>query len=489
MANSYYNPSGVPGTGSPGQSAPVRGEYDNIAAGFAFLPTLGAGVANQIVVVNSGGTALATVVASTIAITSFSAGTTGFTPNSPTTSAIVLDGTLVVGNGGTGVTSLTTNGVLYGGATVGVTAAGGVGQLFVGSAGAPGWLAAGTPGQILVGETSASPSWLAAGSANQVLQSNGATDPSWVGTVQTFSGGTTGLTPSSASINNIVLAGTLNVANGGTGLTTAPTNGQILIGSTGAGYAVAALTAGANITITNGAGTISIVGAGSVSSVGLALPGIFTVSGSPVTGTGTLTAVLATQTANTVFAGPTTGSAATPIFRSTVIGDLPTSGYVLGTSTATTQSVGDSSTKVATTAFVQAAVVGSASATTFLGSNVLLNNSSNFFDGPNTGSIGAAGQTWEITINAAMIDSSGGPGAALEAAIFNGTSYLGAVSINTPASGYVVSISTSIVVTLAAATTFTLRAKDASTTSGTLLTTTGTAVANKSTSITAVRLA
>ena len=43
----------------------------------------------------------------TAAVTSFSAGTTGFTPNSPTTGAIVLAGTLIVSNGGTGATSLT----------------------------------------------------------------------------------------------------------------------------------------------------------------------------------------------------------------------------------------------------------------------------------------------------------------------------------------------------------------------------------------------
>src|SRR6185503_8698338 len=48
-------------------------------------------------------------------------------------------------------------------------------------------------------------------------------------------------------------------------------------------------------------------GAGTVTSVGLSLPAIFSVSGSPVTTTGTLTATLATQTANRVWAGPTTG--------------------------------------------------------------------------------------------------------------------------------------------------------------------------------------
>ena len=41
------------------------------------------------------------------AVNSFSAGSTGLTPNTPTTGAIVLAGTLVVSNGGTGATTLT----------------------------------------------------------------------------------------------------------------------------------------------------------------------------------------------------------------------------------------------------------------------------------------------------------------------------------------------------------------------------------------------
>lgn len=62
---------------------------------------------------------------------------------------------------------------------------------------------------------------------------------------------------------------------------------------------------------------------GSVTSVGLSLPNIFTVTNSPVTSTGTLTGTLATQTANTVWAGPTTGSAAAPAFRALVAADIP----------------------------------------------------------------------------------------------------------------------------------------------------------------------
>lgn len=62
---------------------------------------------------------------------------------------------------------------------------------------------------------------------------------------------------------------------------------------------------------------------GTVTSVGLSLPNIFSVSGSPVTSSGTLTGTLATQNANKVLAGPTTGSDATPTFRTLVAGDIP----------------------------------------------------------------------------------------------------------------------------------------------------------------------
>jgi large repetitive protein len=64
-------------------------------------------------------------------------------------------------------------------------------------------------------------------------------------------------------------------------------------------------------------------GGGSVTSVGLSLPSIFTITVSPITTVGSLTAVLAPQAANLLFAGPTTGVAAAPTFRSLVVGDLP----------------------------------------------------------------------------------------------------------------------------------------------------------------------
>lgn len=67
-----------------------------------------------------------------------------------------------------------------------------------------------------------------------------------------------------------------------------------------------------------GAGT----GNGTVTSVDLSMPNIFSVSNNPVTSSGTLTVTLANQNANTVFAGPSTGSAAAPTFRSLTFADI-----------------------------------------------------------------------------------------------------------------------------------------------------------------------
>lgn len=65
-------------------------------------------------------------------------------------------------------------------------------------------------------------------------------------------------------------------------------------------------------------------GSGTVTSVALSVPAEFSVSGSPVTSAGTLAVSKANQSANLVFAGPSSGGAAAPGFRSLVAGDLPT---------------------------------------------------------------------------------------------------------------------------------------------------------------------
>lgn len=71
----------------------------------------------------------------------------------------------------------------------------------------------------------------------------------------------------------------------------------------------------------------TISGAGTVTSVGLAAPAIFTVGGTPINASGTLTLGLAPEGANLVFAGPTSGSAAAPTFRALSAADIPALNY------------------------------------------------------------------------------------------------------------------------------------------------------------------
>ena len=59
--------------------------------------------------------------ATSINVSSFSAGTTGFTPNTATTGAVTLAGTLATTNGGTGLISFTSGGALYATSTSALT--------------------------------------------------------------------------------------------------------------------------------------------------------------------------------------------------------------------------------------------------------------------------------------------------------------------------------------------------------------------------------
>jgi collagen type VII alpha len=241
--------------------------------------------------INTGATGAVSV--TNTGVLSFSGGTTGLLPNTATTGAITLSGTLVVGNGGTGVTSLTTNGVLYGGTTVGVTAAG-------------------ATGEVLVGTTGSAPSWATLSGA----------------AVTSFQTSLSGLTPATATTGAVTLAGTLGFASGGTGLTSLGTANQILgvnAGATALEYKT--VTAGTAISVVHGAGVITINNTG-VTGFSLndnSTTPIYTVTPTTTT-TGSVAATidLNNQNANLVFAGPASGGAAEPTFRSLTAADLGT---------------------------------------------------------------------------------------------------------------------------------------------------------------------
>ena len=161
----------------------------------------------------------------TSAVTSFSGGSTGLTPAGVTTGAITLGGVLSISNGGTGAS----------------TASGAINAL--------------VPVQ--------------AGQSGKFLTTNGTT-VQWsaavpgTGTVTSVdvSGGTTGLTTSGGPIigaGTITLAGTLNVANGGTGATTAQGATTNLLPSQG-GHAGEVLS-------TDGAGVLSWIPTGGVATL------------------------------------------------------------------------------------------------------------------------------------------------------------------------------------------------------------------------------
>jgi hypothetical protein len=144
-------------------------------------------------------------------------------------------------------------------------------------------------------------------------------------------------------------SGVLPIANGGTNSGTALVNNRVMESIGGAiveaaaitpnqalisdanGLPIASVTTAAELAFVSGVTSsiqtqLNSKGSGTVTSVGLTVPGVIfnsPVSGSPVTTSGTFALALNTQTANTVFAGPASGGAATPTFRSLVTADLP----------------------------------------------------------------------------------------------------------------------------------------------------------------------
>jgi hypothetical protein len=154
-------------------------------------------------------------------------------------------------------------------------------------------------------------------------------------------------------------SGITPIINGGTGLGTLPTNGQLLIGNDGV-YSLNTLGAGAGVSVTNGPGTIVLANTGVLSNIAgtgisvsgatgnvtIANTGVLSVTGiSPVVSSGGANPAIslasgygdtqnpyAAKTANYVLAGPASGAAAVPTFRGLVVADIPALPYAPQTS-------------------------------------------------------------------------------------------------------------------------------------------------------------
>jgi hypothetical protein len=113
-----------------------------------------------------------------------------------------------------------------------------------------------TVGDLILGTGTNTAGRLAIGSNTHVLTSDGTT-ASWQAVpsgVSTFSAGTTGFTPNTATTGTVTLGGTLATTNGGTGLTSFTTNGAVYATST------SALTTGTLPVASGGSGATTLTG-------------------------------------------------------------------------------------------------------------------------------------------------------------------------------------------------------------------------------------
>lgn len=146
-----------------------------------------------------------------------------------TGTAANVTGTVAVGNGGTGATTLT--GYVKGSGTTALTASSTI------------------PNTDITGLGTMSTQ-----AASSVTITGGSINGTAIGAS----------VPSTGAFSSATISSPLGTASGGTGVNTTPANGQVLIGN-GTGYTANTLTAGSGITVTNASGSITIAATGSTS--------------------------------------------------------------------------------------------------------------------------------------------------------------------------------------------------------------------------------
>jgi len=191
------------------------------------------------------------------------------------------------------------------------------------------------------------------------------------------------------------VTGTLAIARGGTGSSTAPTSGQLLIGNASGGFSLATITAGTNVTVTNGNGTITIsatAGGAGVSAVTATAPLASSGGGTPdISLTGIVPIAnggtgASSTSGNFIFAGPN-GTSGAPSFRAMLAADVPT----------LNQNTTGSAGSVVNALTINNSGSGSASGATFNGSSAVT-ISYNSIGAPSATGLGASG-TWAISIS------------------------------------------------------------------------------------------
>ena len=118
-----------------------------------------------------------------------------------------------------------------------------------------------------------------------------------VAPVTTFSAGTTGFTPSTATSGAITLAGTLNVSNGGTGVTTSTGTGSVVL-STSPTLVTPLLGTPTSVTLTNATGLPLTTGVTGILPIANGGTGASTLAGANIAVTNVANTFSATQTFN-----------------------------------------------------------------------------------------------------------------------------------------------------------------------------------------------